>query len=118
MKITCPKCGTKDWEMVNLCMGCVRQNNGPITLALHKCYQETFPPEIAAVWNAAIGAAVACCQEVIDDRRDHPEKYGGGKNKTVPKLVAVQAMASGANSCKARIMQLRKSSGEGTTHGR
>lgn len=113
MKITCPKCGTKDWETVNLCMGCVRQNNGPITLALHECYQESFPPEIAAVWNAAVDAAVACCQEVIDDRRDNPEKYVGGKHKTVPKIVAVQAMASGANSCKARIMQLRKSSEKG-----
>lgn len=108
MKITCPKCGTQDWETVNVCFGCIRKDDAPITLALHECFQRTFPPEIAAVWNAALDAAVACCQEVIDDRRDNPEKYVGGKHKTVPKLVAVQAMASGAVSCKARIMQLHK----------
>ena len=39
MKIICPKCGTKDWETVNLCMGCVRKDRGPITLALHTCHE-------------------------------------------------------------------------------
>jgi hypothetical protein len=53
----------------------------------------------------AFAEAVACCQEVIDDRRDNPEKWVSGNNKTVPKIVAVQCMASGASSCKARIMQ-------------
>ncbi len=37
VKITCPKCGTKDWTTVNLCMGCVRTEK-PITLALHECH--------------------------------------------------------------------------------
>jgi hypothetical protein len=39
VKILCPKCGTRDWETVNLCMGCVRRDQGPITLALHSCSQ-------------------------------------------------------------------------------
>lgn len=39
----------------------------------------------------AFAEAVACCQEVINDRRDNPEKWVQGKNRTVPKIVAVQA---------------------------
>ena len=53
----------------------------------------------------AFAEAVACCQEVIDDRRENGWKQVGGRNKTVPKIVAVQQQASGATSCKARIMQ-------------
>lgn len=37
MKIVCPKCGTKNWAVVNLCLGCVRADK-PVTLALHDCY--------------------------------------------------------------------------------
>ena len=38
-KIACPQCGAKEWETVNLCMGCIRKNSGPVTMAIHSCYE-------------------------------------------------------------------------------
>ena len=71
----------------------------------HEAYSINKLKEILyEVRRDALEEAIACCQEVIDDRRQNGHTMVSGKHKTIPKDLAPGLQASGASSAKARIM--------------
>lgn len=42
-QIPCPQCRGLDWTVVNLCLGCIKQLKGPVTMQLHDCAGEGPP---------------------------------------------------------------------------